>query len=184
MYKIKLFGLGGQGLVTAAKMLSHAVCIYEDKYAKTVPAYGHERRGAPVFSDLVVSEDKILLNSFVYEPDYILLFDPSVTEKGVDFAKGAHSETICIVNTDDSEVYESIKKDYNFKEVRYVNATQIAIDTIGRDTPNTAMMGAFASTEVVDIESVMKTLQETFKGKAGEANAKAAKTAFDRIKKA
>ena len=48
MIKLKFFGLGGQGIVTAAKTLSEAVSIYEEEYAITVPAYGHERRGAPV----------------------------------------------------------------------------------------------------------------------------------------
>ena len=44
MIKLKFFGLGGQGIVTAAKTLSEAVSIYEEDYAITVPAYGHERR--------------------------------------------------------------------------------------------------------------------------------------------
>ena len=51
MIRLKFYGLGGQGVVTAAKVLSEAVSIYEGKYAVTIPAYGHERRGAPVYTD-------------------------------------------------------------------------------------------------------------------------------------
>ena len=51
MIRLKFYGLGGQGVVTAAKVLSAAVSIYEGKYAVTIPAYGHERRGAPVDTD-------------------------------------------------------------------------------------------------------------------------------------
>ena len=53
MIKLKFFGLGGQGIVTAAKTLSEAVSIYEEEYAITVPAYGHERRGAPVNTSIM-----------------------------------------------------------------------------------------------------------------------------------
>lgn len=41
MLRIKFYGIGGQGAVTAAKILSQAVSIYQDEYAITVPAYGH-----------------------------------------------------------------------------------------------------------------------------------------------
>nr|WP_325184305.1 hypothetical protein [uncultured Oscillibacter sp.] len=45
MRRIKFYGIGGQGAVTAAKVLSQAVSIYQDEYAITVPACGRERRG-------------------------------------------------------------------------------------------------------------------------------------------
>ncbi len=57
MIKLKFYGLGGQGVVTAAKMFSEAVSLYEDKYAITVPAYGHERRGAPVNTSIIMDEE-------------------------------------------------------------------------------------------------------------------------------
>lgn len=81
MIRLKFYGLGGQGVVTAAKVLSAAVSIHEGKYAVTIPAYGHERRGAPVYTDVVVDNEPILLNCFVYEPDIVLVMDPSVREK-------------------------------------------------------------------------------------------------------
>lgn len=61
MKRLKFYGLGGQGVVTAGKVLSSAVSLHEDKYAITVPAYGHERRGAPVFTDVIVIGNPPLL---------------------------------------------------------------------------------------------------------------------------
>ena len=77
MYQLKLYGLGGQGVVTAARILVEACTIYDGKYARSLPAYGHERRGAPVFADVMIDEVQILLSSFVYDPDCVMLFDPS-----------------------------------------------------------------------------------------------------------
>ena len=65
MKRLKFYGLGGQGVVTAGKVLSSAVSLHEAKYAITVPAYGHERRGAPVFTDVVMDDKPVLVNCFV-----------------------------------------------------------------------------------------------------------------------
>lgn len=104
MIKLKFYGLGGQGVVTAATIFSEAVSLYEDKYAITVPAYGHERRGAPVSTSLVMDEKPVLVNSFVYEPDIVLVLDPTVNEKGVDVSGGIHDESILVLNSEDEEV--------------------------------------------------------------------------------
>ena len=180
MYKIKLYGLGGQGVVTAAGILSHAVSIYEMKYAKTVPAYGHERRGAPVFSDVMVDDKPILLNSFVYEPDIVIVFDASVMEKGIDIGKGIHEKTLLVINTDQDDVLTRVKEKYSFQRIYYVNATKIAVENIGRNIPNGPMLGALVNTGIVEIDSIKKSLAEFFKQKGGEKNVKAAEQAYQK----
>ena len=183
MHKIKLFGLGGQGVVTAAEILAHAVSIYEGKYAKTQPAYGHERRGAPVFSDVMIDDNRILVNSFVYEPNLVIVFDASVADKGIDVGKGIQKNSILILNADREEIALKYKQQYSFDSVYYMNASGIALEILGRNIPNGAMLGAFAHTGAVKIESVMRSLHEYFEGKKGEMNAKTAREAYDRIKK-
>lgn len=178
MYKIKLYGLGGQGVVTAANILSHAVSINEKKYAKTIPAYGHERRGAPVFSDVMMDDIPILLNSFVYEPDIVIVFDPSVMDKGIDIGKGIHENTLLVINTDQDSVLSRVKETYKFNEIFYVNATKIAVDQIGRNIPNGPMLGAVVNTGIVYIDSIKKSLMEFFKSNAGEKNVQAAEEAY------
>lgn len=182
MVKLKFYGLGGQGVVTAAKMLSSAVSLYEGNYAITVPAYGHERRGAPVNTSIIVDEDVVLLNSFVYDPDIVLVMDHTIIDKNVDITEGIHKNSILILNSEDDEVINHYKT-YGFKEVYYVDGTQVALQNIGFGIPNGSMLGALAATPLVGIESVEKAIKDTFKGKAGDSNAKAARTAYDRTKK-
>ena len=178
MKQIKVFGLGGQGAVTAAKVFAEAAAIGEGNYAQSIPAYGHERRGAPVFADLVVSDDPIKLKSFVYEPDYVVIFDLAVIDKGVDVMVGTNPKTVFVINS------ACVLSEHPFAdhEVHYVDARKIAIDTLGRDIPNSAMLGAMAGVGLVGITAVMDALRKTF-GKNGEINANAAQGAYDGLQR-
>jgi 2-oxoacid:acceptor oxidoreductase gamma subunit (pyruvate/2-ketoisovalerate family) len=176
--RLKLYGLGGQGVVTAAQMLAHAVSIHENKYAKTIPAYGHERRGAPVFSDVIRDDKPILLNSFVYEPDVVIVFAPSIINKGIDVGKGLHKNSMLVLNANGETIAQGYKIKYDFKRMYYVDASKIALEQIGKDIPNGAMLGALAYTGVVNIESIMKSLEEIFGAEMGKKNAAAAWKAY------
>lgn len=182
MIKIKFYGLGGQGIVTAGKIFSEATSLYEDKYAITVPSYGHERRGAPVNTSIIIDDEPVLINSFVYEPDIVLVMDHTIIEKGIDISQGINGESILVLNTDDENVLAIYKK-YNFKEIYYVDATQVALNNIGKGIPNGAMLGALAGTGLVTIDSIEKAIKTAFGEKAGDKNAKAAREAYERIKK-
>lgn len=181
MLQIKLYGLGGQGVVTAAKILARAIVEHEGRYAQSVPAYGHERRGAPVYSDLFIDDEPILLKSFVYEPDHVLVFDLAVLDKGVDVLQGAHTSTEFLINHYKPPVDYPFSS--GFAAVRYVDATSVAMETIGSEIPNSAMLGAFAATGVVRIDAICAALKETFKGKAGELNAEAARKSYAAVKR-
>jgi 2-oxoacid:acceptor oxidoreductase gamma subunit (pyruvate/2-ketoisovalerate family) len=177
MIRIKLYGLGGQGVVTASKLLAHAVAIGEGCYAKNMPSYGHERRGAPIFSDVMIDEGEILVNSYVYEPDMVVLFDPSVCKKGMDIARGTTPHSVLVVNCLAGETLASLKAMQVWKEVYRVDARRIALDTLGRNIPNSAMLGALARTGIVRLESITQSLAEYF-GEKGEINAQAARLAY------
>jgi 2-oxoacid:acceptor oxidoreductase gamma subunit (pyruvate/2-ketoisovalerate family) len=182
MQRLKFYGLGGQGVVTAAKTLSIAVSIYEDEYAITVPAYGHERRGAPVYTDMVIDKEPILVNCFVYEPDIVIVLDETIIEKHVDPGAGMHEGTILVLNTQSKDGAQLYQDKYGFKDVYYVDGTGFALKNIGRGIPNGSMLGALAKTGAVRIESVEKALKEVF-GKAGDQNAKAARDAYENTQK-
>lgn len=179
MQRLKFYGLGGQGVVTAAKVLSTAVSIHEDKHAVTIPAYGHERRGAPVYTDVMVSDDPIQLNCYVYEPDIVLVLDSVMMDKQVNVGAGKHADTVLVLNTGDPAVAKTYADAYGFSEVWYVDGTQVALDTIGRGIPNGSMLGALARTGLVRIESLEEALKEFFGKKAGEMNANAARKAYE-----
>lgn len=182
MIQLKFYGLGGQGVVTAGEIFSEAVSLYEDKFANTIPAYGHERRGAPVNTSIIMDDKPVLLNTFVYEPDIVLVMDSSVVDKGVDISKGIHENSILVLNTEDEDILEEFKK-YNFKEIYYVDGTRIAFENIRKGIPNGSMLGALAGTGIVSIESIEKAIKSTFAEKAGDNNAKAAREAYEKVKK-
>lgn len=180
MEKVKLFGLGGQGVVTGAKMLTYAV-VKDGKYAQNLPAYGHERRGAPVSSDVMIDDKDILLKTYIYEPDVVVVFDLSVIEKGMDIYSGVSEDTVFIINCEKKpEGHEFVG---NYGDVYYVDSRQISLDTLGRNIPNSAMVGAMAKAGLVTIESVEQTLSNWFKGKGGEINAEAARRAYEECRK-
>lgn len=183
MNRIKFYGVGGQGVVTAGAVFSEATSLYEGKYAITIPAYGHERRGAPVNTSIITDEKPVLINSFVYHPDVVLVMDHTVVEKGINISEGINENSILVLNTENENVLDAFKK-YNFKEIYYVDGTQIAIENIGLKIPNGSMLGALAVTGVVKIESIEKAILSSFGEKAGVKNAKAAREAYNRIKKA
>lgn len=183
MVKLKFFGLGGQGIVTAAKILSGAVSIHEDKYAITVPSYGHERRGAPVNTSIIIDDKPVLPNCFVYDPDIVLVADISFLDRKIPIGDGIGEKGILILNTGDDRMAQLYKNQYGFHDVYYANATQTAISHIKRSTPNSALLGILARTGIVQIESIGAAIHEMFGSKAGPANVAAAKEAYDATKK-
>ena len=176
MKQIKMFGLGGQGVVTAAKVFCEAVAIHENAYAQAIPAYGHERRGAPVYADAMISRDPIKMKGFVYAPDNVVIFDLSVMDKGIDVMAGTTDQTVFIVNAPELE------QGYPFSghKVYWVDAQAIAIDALGVDIPNTAMLGALAGAELVGIEAVKSSIADKF-GTHAQPNLAAAQAAYDKI---
>lgn len=177
MQKIKFYGIGGQGAVTAAKVLSHAVSIYQDEYAITVPAYGHERRGAPVYAHIIVDEKPVKLNCFVYEPDVVVVFDDSIMDKHVDVYAGCDGSTVLVLNTDRPETVERYRQ-LGFQKIYWCDGTGAAMRTIGLAIPNSAMLGALARTGLVALEAAVAAIHDYF-GKVGERNADAAREAYE-----
>ena len=176
MKQIKMFGLGGQGVVTAAKVFCEAVAIHENAYAQAIPAYGHERRGAPVYADAIISRDPIKMKGFVYAPDDVVIFDVSVMDKGIDVMAGTTNQTVFIVNA------PVLKENFPFNghKVYWVDAQAIALDALGVDIPNTAMLGALAGAGLAGIEAVKSAIANKF-GANARPNLTAAQAAYDHI---
>lgn len=167
--QIKLYGLGGQGVVTAAKVFAKAVAIGENRNALSVPAYGHERRGAPVYSDLIISDAPIMMRTFVYDPDVVVVFDLSVVEKGVDIMAGTTPETLFVLNTP-SIAYDA---PYRNNPTKFVDARSISLEVLKLDIPNTTMLGAMAGAGLCALGAVTDAIQSTF-GARGAVNAQCA----------
>lgn len=178
MQKIKFYGIGGQGAVTAAKVLSIAVSLHQNEYAITVPAYGHERRGAPVYAHIIIDEQPVLLNCYVYEPDIVVVFDEHLIDMGVNVGEGCTEDTVLVLNSANRAMAERYRSTYGFKNIYVCDATDAAVKNIGLNIPNSAMLGALAKSGAVKIDAVESAVRESF-GKVGEKNGSAARYAYE-----
>lgn len=174
MIEIRFHGRGGQGAVTAARLLAEAAFI-EGKHAQAFPFFGAERRGAPVLAFARIGDKQIRVRTQVYTPDYVVVLDPSLPEV-VDVASGIKQGGIIVLNS---------KNDMQFPHAKTasVDATSVAMETLGVPITNTAMLGAFAkATGLVKIESIIESIKRYFPRKLAEKNVSTIKAAYDRTK--
>ncbi len=177
MKEIRLHGRGGQGSVTAAELI--AVAAFEDrKFSQAFPAFGVERRGAPVMAFARIADRPIRIRSQIYEPDYVVVQDVTLLEV-VDVASGLKADGKIIINTDRPKENLKLKTE---AQVVTIDATKIAMEVLGRPIVNTTMLGAFCgATKEVGLESLNKAISERFKGELGRKNLAAIKTAYERV---
>jgi len=180
--EIRIHGRGGQGSVTAADLLAHAAFM-EGKWVQAFPYFGAERRGAPVKAFARISDKPILMRSQIYNPDYVIVLDP-VIYKFVDVTEGLKKNGIIIINTRKNPNEIGLEG----RRIATIDATGIAIElnllVAGMPVVNTAIVGAYAkATEEIKLSSVINAIKETWKGSAGEKNARAAELAYERLLK-
>ncbi|NPA75698.1 MAG: pyruvate ferredoxin oxidoreductase subunit gamma [Euryarchaeota archaeon] len=178
MYEVRFHGRGGQGAVTAANILAYA-SMKQGFYAQAFPYFGVERRGAPVQAFTRIDKNRIDLRMNVYEPDAVVVLDPTLMNV-VDITQGLKKGGIIVINT--------AKKPENFNfsdyKVATVNATEIAIlHHLGSQAApivNTAILGAYAkAVGNVKIEHILEAIRENAPAKK-EENAKAAEDAYEK----
>ena len=177
MKEIRLHGRGGQGAVTAAELI--AIAAFEDKkFSQAFPAFGVERRGAPVMAFARIADQPIRVRSQIYEPDYIIVQDVTLLEV-VDVAGGLKPDGKIMINTDRPK--ENLGLDTE-AEIVTIDATTIALKELGRPIVNTTMLGAFCgATGEVSLESLNKAILDRFTGALGDKNLKAIKTAYEMV---
>jgi pyruvate ferredoxin oxidoreductase gamma subunit len=156
-----------------------AVAAFEDRrFSQAFPAFGVERRGAPVMAFVRIADRPIRIRSQIYEPDYVIVQDVTLLDV-VDVASGLKPDGKIIINTDRPK--ESLKLSTKAK-VETIDATRIAMEILGRPIVNTTMLGAFCgATKEVSLESLNKAISERFKGELGRKNLLAIKTAYERV---
>ncbi|MDR2426853.1 MAG: 2-oxoacid:acceptor oxidoreductase family protein [Endomicrobium sp.] len=189
MIEVRWHGRGGQGAKTAALLFAEAV-LATGKYIQAFPEYGPERMGAPVQSFNRISEDAITIHSGITNPQYVVILDPSLMDC-VDVTDGIGKTGKVIVNTTFGveEIAKLLVVDKS--QVYVVNASHIALETIGKNIPNTPMLGALVKViGNLDIDSVLedtkKKLTAKFRHKPEviEGNLASIKRAYDEVKSA
>lgn len=181
MFQARFHGRGGQGVVTAAEMLSVAAFL-EGKHAQAFPSFGSERMGAPVVSFCRISDHEIRLREPVLEPDVLIIQDPTLLFS-VDLFAGLSPNGLVLINSskDIAELeLDALVDRLPRGHVRTLAATELALKHIGRPLPNAVMLGGLAAVSgVIRIESVVAAILEAFPGPVGAANIAAAQAAYE-----
>ena len=175
MIGIRIHGRGGQGGVTASRLLAAAAYI-DGMYSQAIPMYGTERRGAPVTAFVRVDDVRVRERELVHNPDIVLVLDPLLSMQHA-MANGMKDDGILILNTKLKP--EEVTIGGNIR-IATVDATTIALETLKRPITNTAILGAFS--KVVGwpkLESIEKAILSLFPGRIGELNVTAVKMSYE-----
>ncbi len=185
--EIRWHGRGGQGAKTAALLLGDAAMSL-GKYIQAFPEYGPERMGAPVASFNRISADPITIHYGITEPDIVLVLDPTLIGS-IDVTKGLPDNGILIVNTPGTAADVRSMTKFKAGKIFVVDASRISKETIGKDIPNTPMLGALIKASgLLDFSHMMddlkKKLSKKFASKPEviEGNLSAVKRSYEEVK--
>lgn len=177
MKEIRLHGRGGQGAAIAAEMLAAAL-VKEGKYAVAFPMFGFERRGAPVMAFVRLDDKPIRQRTQVYEPDCVILFDPSLRHSP-EIYHGLRPGGMLVMNIP-HHPQQSLHP--NLVTIGSLDATGVALQEIGRPITNTCVLGAFASaTGWLKLDSLEAGFKDYFAGKLLEGNLRCAQRGYREV---
>jgi pyruvate ferredoxin oxidoreductase gamma subunit len=186
MFQVRIHGRGGQGVVTAAELLSIAA-FEEGQHAQAFPTFGSERMGAPVTSFCRVDDSPIRIREAIAEPDALVIQDPTLLQQ-VDVFSGLASDGYVLLNSSrnlEELGLESIRDGRPAGRAITIHATEIAREVIGRPLPNAVLLGGFAAlTGLISMESLAKAIGEKFGGSVAKKNVAAAQRAHDWVREA
>lgn len=181
--EIRWHGRGGQGVVTANEILAGAA-LKEGKYIKAFPEFGPERMGAPIRAFARISDEPIMVHSQVYYPDAVLIIDPTLVKSGA-VVEGLKEKGVIIANfpEEKAKMAHALGRSEN---IYAVNASKIALEEIGKNMTNTAMLGALVKiTKVVSLDSIINEMNAKMGGKLSKEvlakNLNAIKRAYEEV---
>jgi pyruvate ferredoxin oxidoreductase gamma subunit len=184
MVEIRWHGRGGQGAKTAAIFLAEAV-LDRGKFSQGFPEYGPERRGAPMRGYTRIADEPIRRHCGIESPDIVIVLDPTLLESAAaGVTAGSRDETVYLVNTVEKPARIRERLKIRNGKVCTIDATQIAIDCVGRSIPNMPMIGALlAATEMMALDDMKASLTARLKSKFSQAVVDGNVTAVERAYK-
>jgi len=184
MLQVRFHGRGGQGVVTAAEMLSVAA-FEQGRHAQAFPSFGSERTGAPVVAFCRIDDSEIRLREPILAPDVLIVQDPTLLHQ-VDVFQGLHPQGYVLINSRrgfGKLGLGDIAQRYRAERLTTVPATEIAMKHLGRPLPNAVLLGGFAALSgLVTLKAVAHAIREKFSGKVAEGNIAAAGEAYDYVR--
>ncbi len=185
MLQIRIHGRGGQGVVTAAEMLSSAA-FEQGQHAQAFPSFGSERTGAPVVAFCRMNDQEIRLREPILAPDVLIVQDPTLLHQ-VDVFQGLKPDGYVLINTRrsfDELGLAEISQRFRHERLITVPATEIAMRLLGRPLPNAVLLGGFAALSgLITLEAVEHAIRHKFKGKVAQANVEGANEAYAYVQK-
>jgi pyruvate ferredoxin oxidoreductase gamma subunit len=185
MLQVRIHGRGGQGVVTAAEMLSVAA-FRQGRHAQAFPSFGSERTGAPVVAFCRIDERDIRLREPIVEPDVLIVQDPTLLHQ-VDVFQGLKPDGYVLINTRrsfDELGLAEIGRRYRHERLCTVPATEIALRHLGRPLPGAVLLGGFAALSgLIELDAVAHAIRAKFSGKVAEGNVAAASEAHDHVER-
>jgi len=183
--EIRWHGRGGQGTVTAAKVLAEAA-MAEGQNVQAFPEYGPERMGAPLRAYNRICKKPMTIHCQVTDPAVVAVVDPSLIDT-VDVTDGATKDAVVVINSLLSPA--ELRKKLKLKKTQKVfslDANAISKETIGRVMPNTPLLGAVVkATGVIKLDTLVNDIRASFGKKFSEAiinnNVKAATRAYEEV---
>ncbi len=162
--------------MTAARIIGLAA-VKEGRRAIAFPSFTVERRGAPVMAFVRIGEGEVTDRSFIYSPDYVLIFDPKlITHPSVKV--GVKEDTCFLVNAKSKEEAAPL----GAKRLALVDALNIAMELLGAPIVNTAMCGAFAAfSKLIGVEALEAAIMEVLPSKIAPRNVEAALRAYKEV---
>jgi pyruvate ferredoxin oxidoreductase gamma subunit len=183
MFQIRIHGRGGQGVVTAAELLSIAAFL-DGKSAQAFPSFGAERTGAPLTAFCRIDDKPIRLREPVMSPDALIIQDATLLHQ-TGILDGLSEGGFLLINSGkDATALGLADVAARLPEGHCVTvpASEIAMEFVGKDMPNAVLLGAFAAmTGQVRLRSVLAAIRKRFAGTSGQDNAKAAAAAFQTL---
>jgi len=186
MVEIRWHGRGGQGTVTAAKVLADA-CLSSGRYVQAFPEYGPERAGAPLRAYNRISSKELRMHCPVLQPQIVSVVDATLLDS-INVADGATKDAIFVVNTskDPKDIRAKLKAQEGQK-IYTIDASKIAMDCIGRALPNAPMLGAICkATNLVSLENLLEDVRKSFGKKFSQkiidGNLEATKRGYGEVK--
>jgi len=177
MIGIRIHGRGGQGAVTASRLLAEAAFL-DGMFAQAIPMYGTERRGAPLTCFVRLDDKRVNVRELVHNPDMVIVLDPLLsTQQAV--ADGLKEGGLMVLNYPHPPEEAKIGGDF---KIATIDATKIALETLKRPITNTAILGAFSKVAgMPKLESIEKAILHRFPGRIGEMNIAAIRRSYDEV---
>lgn len=162
--EIRWHGRGGQGAKTASLLLADSA-FSTGKYVQGFPEYGPERMGAPITAYNRISDERVRVHSNIYEPEFVVVVDETLLSS-VDVTKGLQEKGAIVVNTPKSpDEIRPLLKGYKGR-VYTCDARKISEECLGKNFPNTPMLGAIVKiSEVLDENQFIKAMEDSFEHK-------------------